>query len=63
MPGMGETDLIDKGESCGDIPQSTIFDTAGSAAAGGRDGAGGFALMTAGGEQRMLFKNEGAVAE
>jgi heat shock protein HslJ len=32
----------------------------GSVAAGGPDGAGGLALETAGGEQRMLFKNGGA---
>lgn len=32
----------------------------GSIVAGGPDGAGGFALETAGGEQRMLFKNGGA---
>ena len=32
----------------------------GSVAAGGPDGSGGFALETAGGEQRMLFKNGGA---
>ena len=31
----------------------------GSVAAGGPDGAGGLALETAGGEQRMLFKNGG----
>ena len=30
-----------------------------SVAAGGPDGAGGLALETAGGEQRMLFKNGG----
>ena len=30
-----------------------------SVAAGGPDGAGGLALETAGGEQRMLFKNSG----
>ena len=35
----------------------------GSVAAGGPDGAGGFALETAGGEQRMLFKNGGAATE
>jgi heat shock protein HslJ len=35
----------------------------GSVAAGGPDGAGGFALETAGGEQRMLFKNGGEAAE
>jgi len=32
----------------------------GSVAAGGPDGAGGLALETAGGEQRMLLKNGGA---
>jgi heat shock protein HslJ len=32
-------------------------------AAGGPDGAGGLALETAGGEQRMLFMNGGAAAE
>ena len=32
----------------------------GSVVAGGSDGAGGFALETAGGEQRMLFENGGA---
>jgi heat shock protein HslJ len=32
----------------------------GAIAAGGPDGAGGLALETAGGEQRMLFKNGGA---
>ncbi len=32
----------------------------GSVAAGGPDGAGGLALETAGGEQRMMFKNGGA---
>jgi len=32
----------------------------GSVAAGGPDGAGGFALETAGGAQRMLFENGGA---
>jgi len=31
----------------------------GNVAAGGPDGAGGLALETAGGEQRMLFKNGG----
>jgi heat shock protein HslJ len=35
----------------------------GSVAAGGPDGAGGFALETAGGEQRMEFKNGGAATE
>lgn len=35
----------------------------GSVAAGGPDGAGGFALETAGGEQRMLFQSGGAATE
>ena len=35
----------------------------GSVAAGGPDGAGGLALETAGGEQRMLFKNGGAAQQ
>lgn len=35
----------------------------GSVAAGGPDGAGGLALETAGGEQRMVFKNGGAASE
>jgi len=35
----------------------------GSVAAGGPDGAGGLALETAGGEQRMLFKNGGAAVK
>jgi len=35
----------------------------GSVAAGGPDGAGGLALETAGGEQRMLFKNGGAASK
>jgi heat shock protein HslJ len=35
----------------------------GSVAAGGPDGAGNLALETAGGEQRMLFKNGGTAAE
>jgi heat shock protein HslJ len=34
-----------------------------SVAAGGPDGAGGLALETAGGEQRMMFENGGATAE
>ena len=35
----------------------------GSVAAGGPDGAGGLALETAGGEQRMLFMNGGAAPD
>jgi hypothetical protein len=34
----------------------------GSIAAGGPDGQGGLALETAGGEQRMEFKNGGAAS-
>lgn len=34
----------------------------GSVAVGEPDGAGGFALETAGGEQRMLFENGGAAS-
>ena len=34
-----------------------------SVVAGGPDGAGGLALETAGGEQRMLFTNEGAASK
>ena len=35
----------------------------GSVAAGGPDGAGGLALETAGGEQRMMFTNGGAASQ
>ena len=46
---------------CGDTSLDQQYVTLlGSVAAGGPDGAGGFALETAGGEQRMLFKNGGA---
>jgi heat shock protein HslJ len=46
---------------CGDASLDTQYlQLLGSVAAGGPDGAGGLALETAGGEQRMLFKNGGA---
>ena len=35
----------------------------GAVAAGGPDGAGGLALETAGGEQRMLFVNGGVATQ
>ena len=44
------------------MPQwtSSTFSYWAAIAAGGADGAGNLALETAGGEQRMLFKNGGA---
>ena len=47
--------------ACGDdsLDQQYV-ELLGSVAAGGPDGAGGLALETAGGEQRMLFVNGGA---
>ena len=46
---------------CGEASLDTQYlQLLGSVAAGGPDGAGGLALETAGGEQRMLFKNGGA---
>lgn len=49
---------------CGDESLDQQYLTLlGSVAAGGPDGAGGFALETAGGEQRMLFKDGGAATE
>jgi len=45
---------------CGETSLDTQYlQLLGSVAAGGPDGAGGLALETAGGEQRMLFKNGG----
>jgi len=45
---------------CGDASlDGQYLDLLGKVAAGGPDGAGGLALETAGGEQRMLFKNGG----
>jgi heat shock protein HslJ len=49
---------------CGDTSMDQQYlELLGSVAAGGPDGAGGLALETAGGEQRMLFKNGGAAPE
>ena len=50
--------------ACGDdsLDQQYI-ELLGSIAAGGPDGAGGLALETAGGEQRMLFVNGGAATQ
>ena len=49
---------------CGDTSlDQQYLQLLGSIAAGGPDGAGNLALETAGGEQRMLFKNGGAVTE
>jgi heat shock protein HslJ len=46
---------------CGETSLDTQYlHLLGSIAAGGPDGSGGLALETAGGEQRMLFKNGGA---
>ena len=49
---------------CGDASlDQQYLNLLNSVAAGGPDGAGGFALETAGGEQRMLFKNGGAAVK
>jgi heat shock protein HslJ len=49
---------------CGDVSLDQQYVTLlGSVAAGGPDGSGGFALETAGGEQRMLFKDGGAATK
>jgi heat shock protein HslJ len=49
---------------CGDDSLDQQYLTLlGSIVAGGPDGAGGFALETAGGEQRMLFKNGGTASK
>ena len=48
------------GEASLDQPYLSLL---GSVAAGGPDGDGGFALETAGGEQRMIFKNGGAAED
>ena len=57
---LGATTMAFCGEASLDRQYLTLL---GSVAAGGPDGTGGFALETAGGEQRMLFKNGGAAAE
>jgi heat shock protein HslJ len=57
---LGATTMAFCGEASLDQQYLTLL---GSIAAGGPDGAGGLALETAGGEQRMLFKNGGAATE
>jgi heat shock protein HslJ len=57
---LGATTMAYCGETSLDQQYLTLL---GSIAAGGPDGAGGLALETAGGEQRMLFKNGGAATE
>ena len=57
---LGATTMAACGEASLDQQYVTLL---GSVAAGGPDGAGGLALETAGGEQRMLFKNGGAVVK
>lgn len=54
---LGATTMAYCGETSLDQQYLTLL---GSIVAGGPDGEGGFALETAGGEQRMLFKNGGA---
>lgn len=54
---LGASTMAYCGEASLDQQYLTLL---GSVAAGGPDGAGGLALETAGGEQRMLFKNGGA---
>lgn len=54
---LGPTTTAFCGEASLDQEYLTLL---GNIAAGGPDGAGGLALETAGGEQRMLFKNGGS---
>jgi heat shock protein HslJ len=54
---LGASTMAACGEGSLDQQYLTLL---GSVAAGGPDGAGGFALETAGGEQRMTFTNGGA---
>lgn len=56
---LGASTMAFCGEASLDQQYLTLL---GSVVAGGPDGAGGFALETAGGEQRMLFKNGGAAS-
>jgi len=50
--------------ACGEASlDQQYLDLLGNVAAGGPDGAGGLALETAGGAQRMLFKNGGAATK
>ena len=57
---LGATSMAFCGEASLDQQYLTLL---GSVAAGGPDGAGGFALETAGGEQRMEFKNGSAATQ
>ena len=57
---LGASTMAFCGEASMDQQYLTLL---GSVAAGGPDGAGGFALETAGGEQRMLFKYGGAATQ
>ncbi len=57
---LGATSMAFCGEASLDQQYLTLL---GSVAAGGPDGTGGFALETAGGEQRMLFRDGGAAAK
>lgn len=57
---LGATTMAYCGEASLDHQYVTLL---GSVAAGGPDGAGGLALETAGGEQRMMFKNGGAASQ
>jgi heat shock protein HslJ len=54
---LGATTLAFCGEASLDQQYLALLS---NVAAGGPDGAGGLALETAGGEQRMMFKNGGA---
>jgi heat shock protein HslJ len=57
---LGTSTMAFCGEASMDQQYLTLL---GSVAAGGPDGAGGLALETAGGEQRMLFKNGGPASK
>jgi heat shock protein HslJ len=57
---LGASTMAFCGEASLDQQYLTLL---GSVVAGGPDGAGGLALENAGGEQRMLFKNGGAVTQ
>ncbi len=57
---LGATTMAFCGEASLDTQYLALL---GSVAAGGPDGTGGLALETAGGEQRMLFKNGGAASQ
>lgn len=57
---LGATTMAFCGEASLDQQYLTLL---GSIVAGGPDGSGGFALETAGGEQRMLFENGDAASQ